>query len=394
MTKKKEKPEIVMHPEISKWRKTEREDKALRQDIKDRGLLHNIIFRRLPDGKLQLIAGHRRYRELRALGVPFEKIDKKILENISEKEALLIAVSENRFRKDMSAVEEGRAFQSLRKVGRMSIEEIALRYKCSEAYVKDRLALLELPEKIQELIERGEIEMSYAKPINRLKKYGLSAQMALVKKILEGKQHYYGGVRTVEEADKFVEEIIQEIEHTKKLVAKYGPCPKCGSKQISEATWERDRLKCDKCGFEWHAKTKEPWEVFELKQKAEEMGFKVEIKQGKAEMTPEDITTVISKVKEKMKEEMGPLPKTLRTTHTVREILEPFIRPDNINLVRVDGEKIEIRLIEDSDLHFTARRHNYKTGEKTRVKPLSVWDKDKAEVLRKVKKFIESLDLE
>jgi len=61
---KQQQLQIVVNPEISKWRSQTGPDKGLTEDIKTRGLLQNMTFRRLPDGKVELIAGNRRFRSM------------------------------------------------------------------------------------------------------------------------------------------------------------------------------------------------------------------------------------------------------------------------------------------------------------------------------------------
>jgi len=95
-----------------------------------------------------------------------------------------------------------------------------------------------------------------------------------------------------EEADEFVEKALAKVKLMKELSAKYGPCPQCGSAQILQ-DWNKDKLQCQKCKHSWHRKTKEPWKYYELKQEAEELGLKVEIGEGKAKITPADITEVM-----------------------------------------------------------------------------------------------------
>jgi mRNA-degrading endonuclease RelE of RelBE toxin-antitoxin system len=83
-----------------------------------------------------------------------------------------------------------------------------------------------------------------------------------------------------------------------------------------------------------------------------------------------------------------------RIIYTVSELLAPFIKPENLNLFRVDGEKIEIRLIQDSRLHMTVRRHNYKTGEKSQIRPRGAWEEDRETCTKRVMKFLASLEVE
>lgn len=387
----KKTPEIVLHPEISKWRCTP-EDKNLRRDLKERGQLQNMVFRKLPNGKLQLLAGNSRYRELTTLNVPFEKWDMKILENISDRDALLIAMSENRFRRKLSAVEEGRMFRSMKK-NKMHLEEIAVRYRCSETYVKTRLELLKLPRKIQDSMEKGTIPMSYGKPLgalNDLPKY----RKLMLEEIQKGQESSYSGIHSVEDCNEFVEKVLATVEYLRKLVAEYGPCPKCGSEDINATGYETTKHHCNKCGYVYHRDTKEPWDFYVLKRDAEKLGLTVDIGEGKAKIKQEDVAAVIDRIK-KEKEKDKKIPKTLRSTFKLGQLLAPFVKPAGIYMFRVERDKIEIKLISDTNMRFSCRRHKYKTGEKTRIKPLTMWDNEqnKGNPAR-VKRLVETLEFE
>ena len=383
--------ELVLHPEISRWRKEQLVNQELFEDLREKGQLQNLVARRLPDGKVQLLAGYRRYLALKALGKKPWNMDIKILENVSDKEALLIAASENKKRINMSPVEEGRMFRSMRKL-RMPIDEIAMRHKVSEVYVRNRLELLELPKEIQDMMENREIPMSYAKPISKLEKVGKDAQLHLAKEIKEGQDKYYGGIRSVEEAEEHVEKTLAKVKFVEELVAKYGPCPSCGSTNI-EQDWTDEKLICKRCGHRYHRETKEPWEYFELKQKAKKLGLELDIGEGKAKLKPGDVQKIMEELKQSEEAEK-PIKKTLRSTHTVSELLAPFIKPKNLHLIRVEGDRVEIKLIQDSRMHFTARRHNYKTGEKSQIRPRGAWNEDYRETYKRLDDFLKSLEVD
>ena len=383
--------EIVLNPEISQWRSDKQPDQQLVDDIKKKGLLENLVARRLPDGRLELLAGERRYRAMQSLGITDEDIQKqmKILENISNDEAVLIALSENQYRKDLSPIEEGRAFKSFQKLSRLPVSDIAVKVGRSETYVRDRLALIELPAKIQDKISEGKIEISYAKPLLRLSKYPKS-QMALAHKIVT--EHWE--IKTVEDADQITDKFLEEIKQRKKIADKYGPCPKCGSQNISPGSWsDKEQLKCEDCQYTWHRETKDPWKVHELKREAQKLGLKLEVKgDDGAELTP----SAVEKIIEDHRKAEKPIT-TFRSKHSLAEILAPFLEDDNLLSFRAEGDELRIKLVQDSSLHFSVRKHKYETGEKCRIKIImSYWDESegaKTQQAENVKRFIETLSL-
>lgn len=385
---------IRLNPEISSWRTNQSEDPQLTRSLKEKGQLHNMVARRLPDGKIDVFIGSRRFNHLLKLGVKPENMKIEIRENVSDLGAALMAFAENNERKNMTPIEEGRAFRTMNKLG-MTIQMIAVKNNLSDNYVRERLELLKLPAKIQERMENGEIDLGYGKVLNRLSQYGERAQIALAKAIIEGKKSYYGGIQNIDDANEWVDSFIAKIKYIEELVKKYGPCPHCGSTEITTGeryTSPEDMLVCSKCGYKRNRNTKEPYDLTELRERAEKLGLKLQVGDGKAVVTPEDIGAVIQRVN-KEREALAKAEKrqTLRSVHTLAEILAPLITPENINIIRVEGEKIEIRLVQDSQMHFSARRHNYDSGEKSRINLLHPWNEQPIINIDRVEQYLKTL---
>jgi len=275
-----------------------------------------------------------------------------------------MAASENIFRVDFNPWEEARAINSLLTKGKISVKDLALKLGKSQSYISSRRALLQLPKKIRERFEKKNIPIGYAAPLMKLE--GMEeAQAALLEKIVDGIKNSYSGVRTIEAADEFVTQVMKEIKDKEELLAKYGPCPICGSKNIAEG-YRDNQLRCEEegCGHTWHGETKEPWAYYELKQDAQEMGFEiVEEEPGKLKLTPKQAAELVERKAErerKKKEETEEkLPEKFRCKATLLMLLEPMIAGDNIQKLEVRDEKIEIQLIEGMDLYFNGLRKDY-----------------------------------
>lgn len=74
---------------------------------------------------------------------------------------LSIAVAENHFRADLNPIEDAKGMRQFIERGE-PVPHVARRYRCSEATVRARLALLELPEDLQLAVSRRELSVAVA----------------------------------------------------------------------------------------------------------------------------------------------------------------------------------------------------------------------------------------
>jgi len=359
-------PNVVLHPTISKWRDSYTFDPLLYNSLED-GQIGATVFRQLGE-KYELLAGCRRYLHQKVRGVSWDDLNKDIRENVSDREALIIAASENIFRKDFNPWEEARVINDLLMIGKMKVKEVAKMLGKSEAFVTNRRTLLSLSMKIQKRFEKSNIPIGYAVSVKKLNKFP-EQQSDLLSKIVEGKRSSYNGIHKIEEAENFVTTLLDAVKEHEALLKAYGACPACGSKDISKSRYgDGNRLACGKCDHSWHKGTKEPWKLYELKQTAKEMGFEVDIDE-KLTLTPQDIARVQRKQNEEreaIEKKAAEFPEKFRSPVLIEELIIPLI-PGNVQTISVRGNNIEIELIEDTEMHFKASKKDYKTGEKGRI---------------------------
>lgn len=376
---------VVFHPEIFSWRNTLKLDLPLLRSLNE-GQIQAIIFRKRKDGKDELIVGSRRYSHLKLLGWSWDEIKKEIHENVSDRKAITMALSENLYRKDMSPMEEARAIGTMLKT-KMPVKHIAKLLGMSETWVRNRKALLELPKKIRKVFEEKKIDFGYSIPLLKLKG-NEEAQRRLLEKIAD---RSYSGIKTIEDAEKQVTKALAEVKALEELLAKYGPCPKCGSRKIGEPQWgDKDKLFCKKCEYEWNRVTKDPWEYYELKERAKELGLELELEtpQG-TKLTPIEVAEIIEERTKGLEPKPDPdLPDKFRCKLPLLTLLKPMIEGDNIQKLVVKEDSIEIQLVEDSGLQFNGLRKDYKAGEKCRIE-VSSWSNLK-EMVKKVHAYIEA----
>jgi ParB family chromosome partitioning protein len=125
----------------------------LADSIRRHGVLQPLLVSEDGAGGYMVIAGERRWRAAGAAGL--KTVPAVIRERLGARDELALALVENLQRRDLSALEEARAFEHLRSEHGLSQVEIANQVGMDRSTVANALRLLRLPEKIQEMVESG-----------------------------------------------------------------------------------------------------------------------------------------------------------------------------------------------------------------------------------------------
>lgn len=137
----------------------------LMDSIREHGIIQPLIVRRV-GGKLELIAGERRFRASRELGLKEVPV---IAREASDKDVLEMALIENLQREGLNPIEEAQAYARLSKDFSMKQEDIAQRVGKNRATVANAIRLLDLPTQVQDLLSSTAITTGHAKVILGLK---------------------------------------------------------------------------------------------------------------------------------------------------------------------------------------------------------------------------------
>ncbi|GBF72409.1 nucleoid occlusion protein [Paenibacillus sp. 598K] len=128
----------------------ERIDELL-QTIKTHGVIQPIVVR-MRNGRYEIIAGERRFRAVKKLGM--DTIP-GIVREFNDSQAASIALIENLQREGLTAIEEAYAYQKLIDLHNLTQESLAQRLGKSQSTIANKIRLLNLPEPVkQALIER------------------------------------------------------------------------------------------------------------------------------------------------------------------------------------------------------------------------------------------------
>ncbi|MBV7258564.1 ParB/RepB/Spo0J family partition protein [Erythrobacter crassostreae] len=134
----------------------------LAASIAKRGVIQPIIVRPRSSGKYELVAGERRWRaaqKARLHEIP------ALVRDLDDREVMALALIENLQREDLNPVEEARAYQRLADQEGMTQAEIARMVEKSRSHVANTQRLLNLPEKVLDLVEGGKLSMGHARAL-------------------------------------------------------------------------------------------------------------------------------------------------------------------------------------------------------------------------------------
>lgn len=177
------------------------------ESIRQHGVIQPLIVRKV-DGKLELIAGERRWRASGKLGLKTVPI---IEREASDRDVLEMALIENLQREDLSPIEEAKGYIRLAKEFSMKQDEIAGRVGKSRASVANAMRLLDLHEEVQSLVAQGRLTVGHAKAVLAIK--DKDTQKIVAEQIIRRQL-------TVRAAEKLSQSTLRESSSTGKVAAK------------------------------------------------------------------------------------------------------------------------------------------------------------------------------
>ena len=134
----------------------------LSASIAEHGLLQPIAVRPKPSGGYLIVAGERRWRASRMAGLTEEPV---IVKDVTDEQAMELALVENLQREDLDPVEEAAGIRELMTRCDLTQEQAARKLGKSRSALANSLRLLSLPETVLELLKSGFITIGHAKVV-------------------------------------------------------------------------------------------------------------------------------------------------------------------------------------------------------------------------------------
>jgi len=351
--------------------------------------------------RFELLSGWRRYHAVKQLGWPEIPVD---LVDVDDRAAMLMILSENFSRKDLTPIEEAKQFQIARNSG-LDEEDIASALKPAKSvpYVSNRLRLLKLAPKVQDLIHEGKVSPGHAEHgLLRLLEYPerqiFWANCVAKQGIAVSDLAFRVNNVLAEEKEK------AEIER-RLQTAKFKKCPTCGrpptnlySHQWKSDFKDRPLFQCE--GY--HS-----WDPMEGLEKRE--AYRTESAQDKVNRVmrwPLDL----EKLNEKLlgfalKKAVGEKATITLAGKFPREVIEVLKETHAVDIIVLNGVELSVGRQGSSislwthgrwgpgSITFTMEPHAYRSGEKTCIH-IDNWSNNQKTIDRekaKVKKLLQSI---
>lgn len=134
----------------------------LADSIRQHGVLQPLLVRPLASGGYQLVAGERRWRASRLAELKEVPV---IIKELSDTEAMEIAIIENLQREDLNPIEEAEGLQALIDKCGYTQEQVATSVGKSRPAITNALRLLKLPEEVRDMAKDGTISAGHARAL-------------------------------------------------------------------------------------------------------------------------------------------------------------------------------------------------------------------------------------
>ena len=157
-------PVDAIHPNPRQPRRRFEAEAAsgLAESVRRQGVIQPLLVRPRAAGGYELVAGERRWRAAREAG---QATVPAVVREADDRETLVLGLIENVAREQLTPVEEARAYAVLIDEFSLSLGEVAERVGRSKPSVSNRIRLLDLPDDVLGMLERGQLTEGHARAV-------------------------------------------------------------------------------------------------------------------------------------------------------------------------------------------------------------------------------------
>ena len=156
--------EIGANPDQPRKTFSDNELTDLAASIREKGVLQPILLRATPAGahSYEIVAGERRFRAAKIAGLTQIPA---LVKNLSDENAMEIALIENVQRENLNPIEEGAAYKNLMQACGYTLNDVSRLIGKSESYIRNMMRIDALPDSVKEMVADGRLSASHARTI-------------------------------------------------------------------------------------------------------------------------------------------------------------------------------------------------------------------------------------
>ena len=179
---------------------------TLAESIKTYGIINPILVRK-KDDKYEIIAGERRFRAAKKIGLTEVPV---IIKNADEQQMAELALIENIARQGLSPIEEAKSYEEIMRIGNQTQASLAHKLGKSQSAIANKIRLLSLPQEIQDALLNKKISERHARSLIAVQ--NKEKQLELLNRIITQKL-------TVKETEQIINENKNEEEEIQKAIS-------------------------------------------------------------------------------------------------------------------------------------------------------------------------------
>jgi ParB family chromosome partitioning protein len=134
----------------------------LAASIRSQGVIQPLIVRKTASGEFELVAGERRLRAAKMVGLSEVPI---VVKDLRDEEIIKMGLIENLQREDLNPLDEAKGISRLQKEFDLTQEDLGISLGKSRTAITNSLRLLQLATSVQAMLESGSLNMGHARPL-------------------------------------------------------------------------------------------------------------------------------------------------------------------------------------------------------------------------------------
>lgn len=148
----------------------------LADSIGEHGVIQPLLVRSMPDGNYRIIAGERRWRAAKMAGL--SEIPVVIRDDLTDEQAMQIAMIENLQRENLNPIEEALGYRELLDKFNITQDKLAKVLGKARSSITNSLGLLTMPNAVQEMLKSGKLSAGHCKALRKIKDEAVMIELA------------------------------------------------------------------------------------------------------------------------------------------------------------------------------------------------------------------------